>query len=221
MPDDLVRLWETASGHPLPALPTLGRGRMVTVALSDGLTRCPWCGTDPLYVAYHDEEWGVPVRDDRTLFEILILEGAQAGLSGHHPPQARGYRRLSRVSIPRRSRGTRPRWRRSSPIPGIIRNRPKVASAVGNARAWLQSFPGDGELSAFIWGFVDGRPNQNAVDEADLPAETPASEAISRELKRRGFRFVGPTICYAHMQATGWSTTTSWAASATPRSSPG
>jgi DNA-3-methyladenine glycosylase I len=172
----------------------------------DDRPRCPWCGSDPLYVAYHDEEWGVPVVDDRKLFEKLILEGAQAGLSWITVLRRReSYRRAFEGFDPVKLAA----WGEDEVAarladPGIIRNRLKVESAVSNARAWLEHFPGDGELAAFLWSFVDGAPVQNRpASLADLPAETPASRAMSRELKRRGFRFVGPTICYAFMQSMG------------------
>jgi DNA-3-methyladenine glycosylase I len=175
-------------------------------AAADRRARCPWCGSDPLYVAYHDEEWGVPVVDDRKLFEKLILEGAQAGLSWITVLRRReSYRRAFEGFDPVKLAA----WGEDEVAarladPGIIRNRLKVESAVSNARAWLEHFPGDGELAAFLWSFVDGAPVQNRpASLADLPAETPASRAMSRELKRRGFRFVGPTICYAFMQSMG------------------
>jgi DNA-3-methyladenine glycosylase I len=175
-------------------------------AAADRRARCPWCGSDPQYVAYHDEEWGVPVVDDRKLFEKLILEGAQAGLSWITVLRRReSYRRAFEGFDPVKLAA----WGEDEVAarladPGIIRNRLKVESAVANARAWLEQFPGDGELAAFLWSFVDGAPVQNQPETmADVPAETPASRAMSRELKRRGFRFVGPTICYAFMQSMG------------------
>ena len=178
----------------------------MSAAVSDGLARCPWCGEDPMYVAYHDEEWGVPVHDDRRLFEKLILEGAQAGLSWITVLRRReSYRRAFEDFDPQKIAA----WGEAEVAarladPGIIRNRLKVESAVANARAWIESFPGEGELASFLWSFVDGRPQQNRPQTmADLPSETPASRAMSRELKRCGFRFVGPTICYAFMQSMG------------------
>jgi len=172
----------------------------------DGRRRCPWCGDDPLYVAYHDEEWGVPVRDDRRLFEKLILEGAQAGLSWITVLRRReGYRRVFAGF----DRDTLAAWgdaeiESALADPGIIRNRLKVGSAVANARAWREHFPNDGELATFLWSFVDGEPVVNRPRAmSELPAETQVSRAMSKELKRRGFRFVGPTICYAFMQSMG------------------
>jgi DNA-3-methyladenine glycosylase I len=174
--------------------------------MGSSVPRCPWCGTDPLYVAYHDEEWGVPVVDDRRLFEKLVLEGAQAGLSWITVLRRReSYRRAFAGFDPVKLAA----WGEDEVTarladPGIIRNRLKVESAVGNARAWLQHFPGEGELAAFLWSFVDGEPVQNRPETtADLQAETPVSRTMSRELKRRGFRFVGPTICHAFMQSMG------------------
>jgi len=176
------------------------------IAGSDGRRRCPWCGDDPLYVAYHDEEWGVPVHDDRRLFEKLILEGAQAGLSWITVLRRRdGYRRAFEGF----DRDRIAAWGEAEIAarladPGIIRNRLKVESAVTNARAWREHFRGDGELTEFLWSFVDGEPVVNRPRTmADLAAETPASRAMSKALKRRGFRFVGPTICHAFMQSMG------------------
>lgn len=168
--------------------------------------RCPWCGTDPLYVAYHDREWGVPVRDDRTWFEFLLLEGAQAGLAWITILRKRdGYRRAFDGFDPERvARYDEAKIQQLLADPGIVRNRAKVRAAVGNARAFLDLVAAEGSFSDWIWRFTDGRPIQNAWREmAAVPARTPLAETISRELKRRGFRFVGPTIVYAHMQATG------------------
>jgi len=168
--------------------------------------RCGWCGDDPLYVAYHDREWGVPLRDDRRLFEFLILEGAQAGLSWSTILKKReGYRRAFADFDP----GVVARFdrRKIASLLGdsaIVRNRLKVESAVGNARALLAVQDELGSFADYIWAFVDGRPLQNRWRSlAELPATTPLAAAISKDLKRRGFRFVGPTIVYAHMQATG------------------
>jgi len=168
--------------------------------------RCPWCGDDPLYVAYHDLEWGVPVRDDRTLFEFLTLEGAQAGLSWLTILRKReGYRRAFEGFDPERVARFGPAdIERLLTDPGIVRNRAKISAAIGNARVFLELASHHGSFADWIWAFVDGRPIHNAFRAmAEVPASTPVSEAISRELKRRGFRFVGPTIVYAHMQATG------------------
>ncbi len=169
-------------------------------------TRCQWAGTDPLYVAYHDLEWGVPVHDDRLLFEFLVLEGAQAGLSWS--------------TILKKRDAYRAAFDRFDPAivaayddakvaellanPGIVRNRAKVASAIRNARAFLLVQQEFGSFDAYMWQFVGGRARQNSWRSlSEIPASTPESEAMSKELRKRGFNFVGPTICYAHMQATG------------------
>jgi DNA-3-methyladenine glycosylase I len=168
--------------------------------------RCGWAGEDPLYVAYHDEEWGVPVHDDRRHFEFLILEGAQAGLSWITILRKReGYRKAFAGFDPERVARFRPaRVEKLLQDPGIVRNRLKVESAVNNARAFLALQEELGSFDRFIWQFVDGKPRRNAWKSlAELPASTPESDAMSKELKRRGFKFVGSTICYAHMQAVG------------------
>jgi DNA-3-methyladenine glycosylase I len=157
-------------------------------------------------VAYHDEEWGVPVFDDRRLFEFLILEGAQAGLSWSTILKKReGYRAAFEGFDPEVV--ARYDERKTAELladAGIVRNRLKVASAVSNARAFLEVQVEHGSFSDYIWGFVDGAPIQNHWPTlAEIPAKTPLAETISKDLKKRGFRFVGPTIVYAHMQATG------------------
>jgi len=168
--------------------------------------RCGWCGTDELYVAYHDEDWGVPVWDDRTLFEFLILEGAQAGLSWSTILNKReGYRRLYDGFDPRivalYDEGKRVELLSD---PAIVRNRAKVAASIGNAQAFLKVQAEFGSFSDYIWRFTDGRPIENAWKTlAEIPATTPLAETVSKDLKKRGFKFVGPTIVYAHMQATG------------------
>ncbi|HMB53344.1 MAG TPA: DNA-3-methyladenine glycosylase I [Thermoanaerobaculia bacterium] len=169
-------------------------------------TRCSWCGSDPLYVAYHDEEWGVPVRDDRRLFEKLLLEGAQAGLSWITILKRRDtYRQAFHDFDPAKIAA----WGEEEVAerlqdPGIIRNRLKVEGAVKNARAFLEHFAEDGAFSGFLWDFVDGEPIQNAWREmGEMPAETERSKAMSKALKKHGFTFVGPTICYAFMQSMG------------------
>ena len=168
-------------------------------------TRCAWAAT-PLGIAYHDAEWGVPLHDDRMLFEFLILEGAQAGLSwelilrkrdayrdafdGFDPVKVAAYDDSKVAEL--------------LANPGIVRNRLKVAAAIGNARAFLDAQQEFGSFDAYIWRFVVGSPVRNAWQSlTDIPAKTPESESMSKELRRRGFRFVGPTICYAFMQATG------------------
>jgi len=168
--------------------------------------RCEWAGTDPLYVRYHDEEWGVPVHDDRLLFEFLILEGAQAGLAWITILRKReGYREAFDGFDPERiARYDRRKVERLLKNPGIVRNRLKVEGAVRNARAFLDVVREEGSFDAFLWGFVGGRPIRNRWKTLkELPTETEEARRMSRELKRRGFTFVGPTICYAFMQATG------------------
>jgi DNA-3-methyladenine glycosylase I len=168
--------------------------------------RCDWAGSDPLYVAYHDQEWGVPLHDDRALFEFLVLEGAQAGLSWLTILRKRdNYRSAFAGFDPARvARFDRRKVTSLLRDPGIVRNRQKVEAAVANARAYLAVQEQFGSFDAYVWGFVGGRPQQNRWRQLkELPAKTPVSEAMSRDLVRRGFRFVGPTICYAHMQATG------------------
>ncbi|MBI5484349.1 MAG: DNA-3-methyladenine glycosylase I [Deltaproteobacteria bacterium] len=170
------------------------------------ISRCPWCGSDPLYMSYHDNEWGVPLHDERRLFEMLILEGAQAGLSW--------------LTILRKREGYRKAFCGFDPQvvadfgdgdvarlladPGIVRNRLKIASAISNARALLELQARYGSLDVFLWGFVDGKAIRNSWEKmSDIPAETPLSVTLSKELKRHGFRFVGSTICYAYMQSIG------------------
>ena len=170
------------------------------------LKRCGWCGDDPLYVAYHDEEWGVPVRDDRVLFEFLLLEGAQAGLSWITILRKREhYRRAFARFDPRRVAAfDEADVARLLADAGIVRNRAKVRAAIGNAQAFLAVQRECGSFSDYIWRFVDGRPIQNARRSIRaIPPTTPLSDAISKDLKARGFRFVGSTIVYSHMQATG------------------
>ena len=168
--------------------------------------RCGWVSDDPLYIAYHDDEWGVPVHDDRQLFELLTLEGAQAGLSW--------------ITILRKRENYRGVFDNFDPMlvaeydeqkiaellvnPGIVRNKLKVNSTIENARAFLRVQEGCGSFDRYIWQFVDGQLIVNAWTKlAEVPAQTPESQAMSKDLRKRGFRFVGPTICYAFMQATG------------------
>jgi DNA-3-methyladenine glycosylase I len=170
------------------------------------LKRCSWSGDDPLYVAYHDQEWGVPVRDDRTLFEFLVLEGAQAGLSWITILRKReGYRAAFGGFDPERvARYDESKIGELLADPGIVRNRQKVNAAVTNASAFLEVQQEFGSFADYIWSFTGGRPIQNAWTTLDqIPATTPLAETMSKDLKKRGFRFVGPTIIYAHMQATG------------------
>ncbi|MDP2834766.1 MAG: DNA-3-methyladenine glycosylase I [Pseudomonadota bacterium] len=169
-------------------------------------TRCPWCGTNPLYMAYHDQEWGVPLHDERALFEFLILEGAQAGLSWLTILNKReGYRRaFDHFDAERVARYGEQEVARLLADPGIVRNRLKIAAAIDNARATLKIRETFGGLDAYFWRFVDGHPVQNTwPDHAHIPASTPLSDTLSKDLKARGFKFVGSTILYAHMQATG------------------
>lgn len=169
------------------------------------MNRCGWANND-LAIRYHDDEWGVPVHDDRRWFEFLILEGAQAGLSWDTILRKReGYRRAFADFDPERVAAFDEAAIESILAdPGIVRNRLKVASAVKNARSFLRVQAEFGGFDPYIWGFVAGRPVQNAWrDLKQVPARTPLSDAISKDLKRRGFTFVGSTICYALMQATG------------------
>jgi DNA-3-methyladenine glycosylase I len=168
--------------------------------------RCAWCGDDPLYLRYHDEEWGVPVHDEHRHFEFLILEGAQAGLSWLTILRKREhYRKVFADFDPARvARYDRRRIERLLQDPGIVRNRLKVEAAVRNARAFLAVQEAFGGFDAYVWRFVDGSPIQNRWRRLqEVPAATAQSEALSKDLKRRGFSFVGPTIVYAHMQAVG------------------
>ncbi|MDX5409810.1 MAG: DNA-3-methyladenine glycosylase I [Thauera sp.] len=168
--------------------------------------RCAWCGTDPLYTAYHDLEWGVPNHDDRHLFEMLVLEGAQAGLSWITILRKReNYRRaFADFDADKVARYTSADVERLMADAGIVRNRLKIESAIANARATLEAQTHFGSLDALLWKFVDGVPRDGGRRMlADVPAETVESKAMSRELKRLGFRFVGPTVCYAFMQAVG------------------
>ena len=170
------------------------------------MNRCQWAGTDPLMVAYHDEEWGAPVHDDRLLFEFLVLEGAQAGLSWSTILSKReNYRQAFEGFDPARvARYSEEQVARLLADPGIVRNRLKIAAAIGNARAFLAVQEEFGSFDAYIWRFVDGRPVRNTWRSMEeIPARTPQSDALSKDLIRRGFKFVGSTICYAHMQATG------------------
>ena len=168
--------------------------------------RCEWSGTDPLYVKYHDTEWGVPVHADRRLFEFLILEGAQAGLSWSTILKKReGYRKaFDNFDVRKISRYSRDDVSRLLANPGIIRNRLKINAAITNAGAFLRIQGEYGSFDRYLWRFVNGRPVQNAWERmSDIPASTPESDALSKDLKKRGFRFVGSTICYAFMQAVG------------------
>ena len=168
--------------------------------------RCAWCDADPLYLAYHDHEWGVPLHDDRRLFEMLVLEGAQAGLSWLTILRKReGYRRAFDGFDPERiARYDDRDIARLLADPGIVRNRLKIAATVRNAQGFLAIQERHGGFGDFLWRHVGSAPRQNTWRSlTEVPARTPEAEAMSRDLKRLGFGFVGPTICYAFMQATG------------------
>ena len=168
--------------------------------------RCGWCESDPLYVAYHDQEWGVPEYDDQKLFEMLILEGAQAGLNWltilkKRDHYRRAFDRFNPQRIARYGGHDIERLRHDR---GIVRNRLKIQATVKNARGYLQILDECGSFSDYLWAFVGGKPMiGHYATLAEIPARTPASEAMSKGLKERGFNFVGPTICYAFMQAVG------------------
>ena len=168
--------------------------------------RCEWSTSDPLYITYHDQEWGVPVHDDRHLFEFLILEGAQAGLSWLTILRKRESYRQAFSGFDPEKVAVYDEHKVAELLnnPGIIRNRRKIESAISNARAFLAVQEEFGSFDRYIWQFVGGEPIQNAwTSLSQIPAKTPESETMSKDLIRRGFKFVGPTICYAHMQATG------------------
>ena len=170
------------------------------------ITRCDWSGEDPEMVAYHDQEWGVPVHEDHVLFEFLILEGAQAGLSWSTILRKReNYRSAYENFDPRQvARYDEAKIAELLANPGIVRNRLKVRASIENARAFLKVQDEFGSFDAYIWRFVNGKPLLNRWQRlSELPAQTPESQAMSKDLIQRGFKFVGPTICYAHMQATG------------------
>jgi len=179
---------------------------MAALLHPDGLSRCPWPGQDPFYVAYHDEEWGVPERDDRALFEKLVLDGFQAGLSWITILRKReNFRRAFDGFEPAKiARYSPKKIERLMQDAGIVRNRMKIEGAVASARAWLDVMEKGPGFSTLLWGFVDGQPKVNRFRSVkQVPAETPASKAMSKELAARDFKFVGPTIVYAFMQATG------------------
>lgn len=174
--------------------------------MSDGRVRCSWAGSDPLYIAYHDHEWGVPLRDDRALFEMLVLEGFQAGLSWLTILRKRdNFRRAFDHFDPAVvARYDRPKVEALLQDRGIVRNRAKIEGAIGSARATLALMERPGGFAGFVWSFVDGQPIRNRWPTmADVPAATPESRALAKALKSRGFTFCGPTIAYAFMQACG------------------
>lgn len=168
--------------------------------------RCEWVGSDPLYIDYHDNEWGVPLHEDRKIFEMLVLEGAQAGLNWLTVLRKReNYRKAFDNFDPLKvAKYDRKRFQELLATEGIIRNKLKIHSAIQNARAFLKVQKEFGSFDAYIWQFVGGKPIHNSwKSQSELPAQTAESEDMSKDLKSRGFSFVGPTICYAHMQATG------------------
>ncbi len=170
------------------------------------MTRCEWCGSDPLYIAYHDGEWGVPVHDESLLFEFLILEGAQAGLSWLTILKKReNYRKaFHNFDYGRIANYTETDVRRLLADSGIVRNRLKIGSAIKNARGVINIQEEFGSLDSYLWRYVDGIPKQNEWKSmAELPVNTAISDMMSKDLKKRGFNFVGSTICYAFMQAVG------------------
>lgn len=173
---------------------------------SEPVNRCEWAGDDPLMQEYHDEDWGVPIHDDRALFELLVLEGAQAGLSWRTVLHRReGYRaafdNFDIATVAAYTDADRERLRADA---GIIRNRAKINAAIANARATLTVQAEHGSLDTFLWGFVDGETRRNAFQTlADIPAQTDESRTMSKVLRTYGFTFVGPTICYAFMQSAG------------------
>ncbi len=174
--------------------------------MHDEKNRCPWCLGHPAHVEYHDREWGVPVHDDRTLFEFLILEGAQAGLSwltilNKREAYRRAYDNFDPEKVARYGDGKKAALLANA---GIVRNRLKVEASVTNARAFLAVVEEFGAFGDYMWRFTNGEVVKNAwKDLESVPATSPEAEAMSRDLKKRGFKFVGPTICYAHMQAVG------------------
>ena len=172
-----------------------------------GIRRCPWVDlSKPDYVAYHDTEWGVPVHDDRRLFEFLILEGAQAGLSWYTVLRKRDNYRIAfdRFDPEKVAVYGEQKVQELLANPGIIRNKAKILASINNARGFLNIQEAFGSFDAYIWRFVDGRPIVHQLRKlGDYPATSPESDAMSKDLRQRGFQFVGSTVCYAHMQATG------------------
>jgi DNA-3-methyladenine glycosylase I len=173
---------------------------------ADGKPRCGWLGDDPLYIDYHDREWGVALRDDRALFELLILEGCQAGLSWITVLRKReNYRQAYDGFDPAKiARYTPAQQAKLMQNEGLVRNRAKIAASVQNAQAYLRIVEREGSFAKWIWQFVGGKPmKRSPAGLKDIPAKTPESEAMSKALRKEGFNFVGPTICYAFMQASG------------------
>ncbi len=186
-----------------------GEQRTINILLTSEKSmkyRCTWCGDNPLYIAYHDNEWGVPAHDDRHLFEMLLLEGAQAGLSWLTILKKReNYRKAFDFFDPERIAAYSDLdVQRLLANPGIVRNRLKIASAIKNARSVLEIQEEFGSLDAFLWRYVDGTPLQNEwQSKADVPTRTKLSDTMSKDLKKLGFNFIGTTICYSFMQAVG------------------
>jgi len=173
---------------------------------ADGKPRCGWASDDPLYRKYHDTEWGRPIRDDRALFELLILEGCQAGLSWITVLRKREhYRQVYDGFDPEKiARYRKAKLRKLLADPGIIRHKGKIAASVSNARAYLAVVEREGSFARFLWGFVGGKPRKNRPKGLkQVPARSPESDAMSKALRKAGFKFVGSTICYAFMQASG------------------
>jgi DNA-3-methyladenine glycosylase I len=173
--------------------------------MKPNITRCAWARTEP-NLSYHDTEWGVPLHDDRALFEFLILEGAQAGLSWETILKKRANYRLAfdNFNAPRIAKYDQDKVKALLANPGIVRNRLKIAAAIQNAKAFLPLQKEFGSFNAYVWQFVGGRPKQNSWKTGEpIPAASPESQALSKDLLQRGFKFVGPTICYAFMQAVG------------------
>jgi DNA-3-methyladenine glycosylase I len=188
------------------AIHLIARRDLETEMADQPIARCAWAMSSAAMIAYHDTEWGVPCRDERTLFEFLVLEGAQAGLSWETVLRKRdAYRQaFDGFDAARVAAYTAVDVERLLADAGIIRNRAKIAAAIGNARAWLAVQQEFGSAATYLWGFTNGEPVRNAFATlAAIPAQTPTSIAMSRDLRRRGFRFCGPTICYAFMQAVG------------------
>ncbi len=179
---------------------------MANPKIASPIIRCPWCGTDPLYIRYHDREWGVPVRSDRKMFEFLVLESAQAGLSWITVLRKRAaYKQaFANYDYHRVAKFTAHDFSRLMNNPGIIRNRQKITVAINNAKRFLEVRKEFGAFTKYLWGFVHGRPIRNQWrHQHHLPTTTKLAETISADLKKRGFQFMGPTIVYAHLQATG------------------
>lgn len=170
------------------------------------ITRCPWCGTDPLYMKYHDEEWGVPVKEDDKLFEFLILEGFQAGLSWRTILYKRENfkKAFDNFNAEKIARYTDKKVHKLMNDEGIIRNKLKIAAAITNAKAFLDIQDITGSFTEYLWQFTEGKVKKNKFRSLkEIPAKTKESDAMSKQLIKDGFKFVGSTICYAHMQATG------------------